>query len=419
MERTIKPRPLIHPNIECAGVLVVEDNAIQRANMVCQLRELGVHKIYEAENGLVGLNIVRNLYQPPAIIVLDLHMPGMDGIELAQHMVPEGVRPYLLLASAVEMSILGSVEVMLEALDLPLLGILRKPFHLEHLQAAIVRYSTMNLAHRERLREPPGVATTATSLQCALDKGYIQPFYQPKVKLASGLVTGLEALARWVEPDGLAIAPESFIDVAESYGLINALTLRLLDTVLQDLVHWHENGFYPTIALNISAYSLSDRNFPNEIIRRVERARISPSAVVLEITESALVRDVAVAIGTLGRLRLKGFGLSIDDYGTGFSSMQQLSRLPFTELKIDRTFVSGANKKHNLRVMLESAIGMGLKLGLNTAAEGVEMPQEYRLLKSLGCQYAQGFLIAKPMPAGDLLGWLDEEQQRINELCLI
>ena len=203
MERTIKPRPPIHPNIECAGVLVVEDNAIQRANMVCQLRELGVHKIYEAENGLVGLNIVRNLYQPPAIIVLDLHMPGMDGIELAQHLVPEGVRPYLLLASAVEMSILGSVEVMLEALDLPLLGILRKPFHLEHLQAAIVRYSSMNLAHRERLREPTGVATTATSLQCALDKGYIQPFYQPKVKLASGLVTGLEALARWVEPDGL------------------------------------------------------------------------------------------------------------------------------------------------------------------------------------------------------------------------
>ena len=162
----------------------------------------------------------------------------------------------------------------------------------------------------------------------------------------------------------------------------------------------------PKIALNISAQSLSDRRFANEIIRRVDDARISPSSLMLEITESALVSDLAAALGTLGRLRLKGFGLSIDDYGTGFSSMQQLSRLPFTELKIDRSFVHHAHDKWNLRAILQSAIEMAQRLGLTTVAEGVETREDMVLLRSLGCRYAQGYLFAAPMPASAISSWL-------------
>jgi EAL domain-containing protein (putative c-di-GMP-specific phosphodiesterase class I) len=140
--------------------------------------------------------------------------------------------------------------------------------------------------------------------------------------------------------------------------------------------------------------------------------------LVLELTESAVASDHAAAIGALGRLRLKGFGLSIDDYGTGFSSMQKLARLPFTEIKIDRSFVRHAPDKQNLRVILESAITAGQKLNLITVAEGIESEMELALLKSMGCMYAQGYFLARPIPAGKVLDWWRVESERVRQLCV-
>jgi EAL domain-containing protein (putative c-di-GMP-specific phosphodiesterase class I) len=191
----------------------------------------------------------------------------------------------------------------------------------------------------------------------------------------------------------------------------------MLDGILSDLNRWHQHNFFPIVALNLSATSLSEHGFASEIMRRVEACGISPRSLVLELTESAVVSDMASAIGALGRLRLKGFGLSIDDYGTGFSSMQQLSRLPFTELKIDRSFVHHANEKWNLRVILESAINIGHRLGLSTVAEGIETEKELALLASMGCKYAQGFLLARPMPADDIMEWRRRESPRLQQLC--
>ncbi|MFC3625308.1 EAL domain-containing protein [Vogesella amnigena] len=396
------------------GVLVVDDSPVQRQVAAAMLRSMGIQPLYEAVDGVDALRLLRVLQPQPAVILLDLEMPGMDGIETAQQLVEEENCPGLLFASGADAGILQAVASMAEALGLPLLGTLRKPLEFAALHQALARYEWV-LSRGQHAEPLPSIEQAVLSQ--AIVERRIRPYYQPKIRLADGVVTGLEALARWPDENGAMIAPCRFIDVAERHRLIDALTLLVLDQVLQDLVHWHASGFYPTVAINISAPSLSGRGFGQAIIERVTAAGIVPVALVLEITESALVGDLAAALATLGRLRMKGFGLSIDDYGTGFSSMQQLSRLPFTELKLDGSFVRHSPQKWQLRTILEAALSMGQRLGLRTVAEGVETQEELALLRRLGCEYAQGYLLARPMPAHELLPWLQREQPRLQTIC--
>ena len=211
---------------------------------------------------------------------------------------------------------------------------------------------------------------------------------------------------------GKTIAPARFITLAEQTGLIDRITLLVLDAVLRDRRAWRARGFHPTVAINVSASLLAERAFVNELIGRVDAAGIAPGSLILEITESALLGDLAASLGALVRLRLKGYGLSIDDYGTGFSSMQQLARLPFTELKIDRSFVRHAHEKWQLRTILGCAISMARRLSVTTVAEGIESREELELLRALGCDYAQGYLIAEPMCAASLISWIEREHDR-------
>jgi EAL domain-containing protein (putative c-di-GMP-specific phosphodiesterase class I)/CheY-like chemotaxis protein len=406
----------LHAQIRQQGVLVVDDSRVQRGNVIELLRQFGISKIYEADDGNAALEVVRNLFQPPAIVLLDLELPGKDGIELVQQFALENFRPRLIVASSADSSLLRSVETLILELGLPLLGAIQKPITEITLMNALDHFSM--LASAISAAASSGDSEVGLSaLRGALDQGLIGPYYQPKVSLSTGEMSGLEALARWRNPDGSLIPPSSFISVAENNDLVGCITLTMLDKILSDLSNWHLQNFFPVVALNVSAKSLSDRDFANEVLQRVDASGISPRSLVLELTESAVVTDIAAAIGTLGRMRLKGFGLSIDDYGTGFSSMQQLSRLPFTELKIDQSFVRHANEKWNLRVILESAITIGHRLGLATVAEGIETEEELKLLAAIGCRYAQGYLLAKPMPARDIMDWRKRETPRLQELC--
>lgn len=406
----------LHPLIRQQGILVVDDSRVQRGGAIGYLRALGVTKIYEAADGSSALGLVSRLIQPPAIILLDLEMPGMDGIELVQRLAAENCRSRLVVFSSADSSLLQAIETMILELGLPLLGTVQKPLHQDALEAVLRDFGI----HVDGRRGPaPGgpPPVSADELTAALDSGLILPHYQPKIALRNGETQGLEALARWINPDGSTLPPARFIDVAEENGLIDRMTLVMLDQVLADLRRLRDANFFPVVAINVSAKSLSDRGFANEIMARVDASGVSPRSLVLELTESAVVSDIAAAIGTLGRLRLKGYGLSIDDYGTGFSSMQLLSRLPFTELKIERSFVRHANEKWNLRVILESALTVGHRLGLATVAEGIETTEELALLASMNCRYAQGYLFAKPMPAEAILDWRQQSRERIRELC--
>ncbi len=397
------------------GVLVVDDSVLQRASAVNCLRALGLEKIFEAGDGQDALTILYSLGKQPAVMLLDLELPGMDGIEVLQHLRNQSERPEIVLVSSSDEVLINAVATMAEAIGVPLLGAFRKPLTPALLAETLERYGSKHSASPSPRQLQP--APELAQLEQALALGEIRAYYQPKINLQQPQLAGWEVLARWTDGQGRNYSPAEFIPLAESQGLIGELTLNLLDQVLADMQRWQHQGVRTAVALNLSAISLNQAEIASEIIQRVSASGLSPRTISFEITESALVMDVPAALASISRLRLKGFGFSIDDYGTGFSSMQQLSRFPFTELKIDRSFVQGASKQAHVRQILQSAVDMGKRMGITSVGEGVETEEELHLLKSLGCRQAQGYLIARPMPANDVIPWIQQQLAAKLQLC--
>jgi EAL domain-containing protein (putative c-di-GMP-specific phosphodiesterase class I)/CheY-like chemotaxis protein len=404
----------LHDDIQQLGVIVVDDSSMHRYSAHLCLRAFGINQVYEAANGKLAMEQLAQLPQMPAVMLLDLEMPVMDGIEVLQQLAQLQHKPAVVLASSSDEVLISAVATMAEALGVTLLGAFRKPVNPADLADALGSYNA-GVCRLEQTHTP--VETDVEQLKTALDRATIQVYYQPKIELQTMGIAGVEALARWKNSQGEWIPPTVFIPLAEEHGLIGDLTLSVLEQILQDMNGWWELGQFIPVAINLSAKSLAEFNLANEIIQRVIRQGIPAHFITFEITESALVVDLPSALATISRLRLKGFGISIDDYGTGFSSMQQLSRFPFSELKIDRSFVQGAPARSYIGNILKSAIEMGQRLGITTVAEGVETEAELHLLKSLGCKQAQGFLLARPMPGRELLGWIEQDSLRKQTLC--
>ena len=398
------------------SIMVVEDSPVQRAHAVALCRELGIAMVYEACHGAEALQQLHMLQLKPDLMLIDLHMPVMDGIELITHMQELGWKIPMLIVSSQQQGILNAVQDLSSTLSLPMLGSLPKPLQVQQLENALQHYSQCKQGNVLPASPKAPIAVTSADLCHALDEEQLHVHYQPKVDIATGLVRGMEMLARWNHPRLGPIAPDQFIALAEKENLIFDLTLQVLRQSTEQLAQWQQVGFAPKLAINLSPLMLSDACTVSAITEIVHSAGVQPEQLVLEITESAGVEHLGRAIAMLTRLRLKGFGLSIDDYGTGFSSMQQLARLPFTELKIDRSFVHNAHARRNLGVILESALDMAKRLEMVSVAEGIETMEDWRLLQRCGCNVGQGYLIAKPMAASDIPGWLRQHRSRLPEL---
>lgn len=394
-------------------LLIVDDSPLQRLHTVGLMRELGVEMIYEAGDGQEALDLLALLKLPPSLVIVDLEMPCMDGVEFIQHLQERKLNFPIIVASSRETSLLASVETMIEALGMHVLGALQKPLNQEKILGALKSFDG-NLALPAKDDALPAVCET--ELAAAIHNGDIVAFYQPKVDIRTGMLKGVEALARWMHPTNGMVPPDRFIPLAEQSGLIHELTLSMLTQAMAQAALWNERGLSLKVAVNLSPLSLDIPGFVQKIVDLLAQHALQADQMVLEITEGSVVANLGMALGTLARLRLKGFGLSIDDYGTGFSSMQQLARIPFTELKIDRSFVHGAHSRQNLRVILQSALDMAKRLELVTVAEGIETIEDWRLLQESGCSIGQGYLIARPMPANDLPVWLKGHHRRLGEL---
>lgn len=406
------PAPARHVH----SLMVIDDSAVQRQHTASLCRALGVDVVYEACHGRDALDQLALLCLPPDLLLVDLHMPVMDGVELITQLQSLGLAIPLLIVSSQQTGILTAVEDLARTLQLPLLGSLAKPVHPQALAHALQQYDSA-LAHCVAQRHPqPRPPITAADLCGAIDAGQIDVHYQPKVDMRTGLPRGMEVLARWTHPEYGRIGPDQFIALAEAENLIHDLTLAVLDRATQQAAAWRAHGFTPSLAINLSPCLLNTPQVVSDIARTTAKHQIAPQQLVLEVTESAGVAHLGQAIALLTRLRLQGFGLSLDDYGTGFSSMQQLARLPFTELKIDRSFVHGAHARRNLSVILESALDMAHRMSLTSVAEGIETLEDWRLLQRHGCSVGQGYLIAKPMPAEAMPDWLRQHRTRLPQL---
>ncbi len=397
------------------SILVVDDSAVQRLHLVARCRELGIAEVHEAADGAEALALIDRLEQWPEALVTDLEMPVMDGIELIQQLLIRHIDIPCVVVSARESVLVSAVLEMARAQ-----GRFIERTHTKNLSADELRTALLRCA-RQRKASPPqrgagDALVTAAQIESAIAGGLIRPHFQPKVDVRTGLLRGVEALARWHDERLGHIPPDRFIPVAEANGLIHGLTMSMLRQSAEQAAQWRARGFSPTVAVNLAPQLLDSADLVREIQAIVLGSGLRPEDLVLEITESAVVSHATMPIGNLARLRMLGYGLAIDDYGTGYSSMQQLARVPFTELKIDRSFVNGAHANESLRVMLRSAIEMATRLKLTTVAEGVESAEDWQLLRQANCEVAQGWFIGKALPGAELADWLRQHTLRLADL---
>lgn len=389
--------------IRALNFLIAEDHDFQRRALVRVLQSLGAKGVHEAMDGHAALKIFQSPAHQVDIIISDLDMPGMDGMEFLRHVGEIGVPVSVILVSALERTLVASVETMTEAYGIDVLGIVEKPITPGKLESLIRRHKVLSPKP-----DRPGTAGPTFTLEeivAGIRNDEFEPFYQPKVEVATGRLKGAEALARWRHPSHGIVAPFAFIKPLEDNGLIDSLTWAILRKSAAFCKVWRATGADVTISVNLSLKSLVDAQFADRVTQLVQDQNIEPRDMVLEVTESSATAEVGRSLENLARLRMKGFGLSIDDYGTGYSSMQQLTRIAFTELKIDQSFVANATKQQSARVILESSLAMAKKLGIAGVAEGVETEEHWSLLRELGCDLAQGYYIARPMEVAGYLDW--------------
>jgi diguanylate cyclase (GGDEF)-like protein len=255
-------------------------------------------------------------------------------------------------------------------------------------------------------------------LRNAIEQGELELHYQPKASLESGDVSGVEALVRWRHPERGLVYPDDFIPIAQQTGLLRSLTLFVLEEALRQRRDWSREGLELTMAVNLSPGNLLDANFSEDVSGLLRRYDVPPNCLVLEITESAMLLDPTRALEVAIELESLGVKLSIDDFGTGYSSLAHLRRLPVEELKIDKSFVLTIAEDEDNRAIVRSTIDLARSLGLRSVAEGVETEQAWELLRSFGCELAQGYHLTRPLPADELVRWLGAARQRGDQILI-
>ncbi len=248
-------------------------------------------------------------------------------------------------------------------------------------------------------------------LRRAVENDELRLFFQPKIDMASGRVAGVEALLRWQHPARGMLSPAAFIPFAEQTGFIRRITRWTLNRAIAQAASWHHAGASLPIAINISADDVADSRLDARIAGLVTRNRLPPALLTLELTESGFIEDPNRALSMLNALGALGVNLSIDDFGTGYSSLSHLARMPAHEVKIDRSFVQGLETDVEYAAVVRSAIDMGHSLGMKVVAEGIETELAAERLRALGCDIAQGYLYAKPMPLDQLERWLEGRER--------
>ena len=249
-----------------------------------------------------------------------------------------------------------------------------------------------------------GTDPLLSGFERALKEQRLRMVYQPKVSLRDGSLTRVEALVRWDDPKLGPVEPSRFVPLAEQHGLIDELTMWGLRTILKQWLDWCDEGIDTCIALNISALSLQHLDFPDLVERMCTALEVPTDRLVLELTEGA-TQPLIKLMDTLTRFRIKGIGLAIDDFGTGYSSLMQLRHLPFTEVKIDQAFVADIARSRDCRLIVQAIAELARGLGLTVTAEGVETVDQLRLVRELGCDLAQGYLISQPLEPETLKPW--------------
>lgn len=399
--------------MEDKTLLILDDDPLLGKTIQAIAQHIGLNARY-CQSSQEFFEVLEN-WQPD-YLAIDLIMPQMDGVQVLLELAHRNCKAPIILTSGAGLQILSAAARSAVAHQLSILGVLAKPFNTKTFRELLAQ-SNSNQAFNVSFSSPiPQVSSVvADDLVEALANKQISIVYQPKVSCDTYTLRGFEALARWNHPEHGYISPDVFIRIAEENNLIDPLTLAVMDIALpwfasvQQLCS-EESPL--TLSLNISALSLNNLTLFDRLEQLCLEHRLAPTSIMLELTETAAMGDPITSLDILTRLRMKGFKVSIDDFGTGYSSMLQLVRLPFSELKVDKTFVMTANSVPESKLVIKAIIELAQSLGLQVTAEGIEDEQTLQFLQNLRCDLAQGYLIAKPLSDRQIQEWLFSHYHR-------
>ncbi|AWL13119.1 Protein YhjK [Saliniradius amylolyticus] len=387
------------------SVLVVEDSAAQRQFTMDLCCAVGATEVEGAENGRVALDMIDEREHDYDILICDLEMPDLNGIEMINLLASRQTHSALIIVSGREQSLISAVELMARTAGLWVLGGVQKPLTEALLKQQMEDYFRQASQSISTDTTKNSKSVPLEELEQALDEGNFVLHYQPKMSMQTGKLSGVEALVRLRRGERDIIFPGDFIPQCEQNGLIDRLSYEVVQLAATQQQRWMELGLDTKVSVNLSAVSFDNDQFSQDVLDLIQQSKIDTEHMIFEVTESEVITDMAKALSILTRLRLSGCGLSIDDFGTGHSSVKQLTQIPFTELKVDRSLIEGIASKKHLQVIFESTLSMCNKLGLSIVAEGIEKKEDWDYLKRNGCHVGQGYYYAPPMPESDLLGW--------------
>jgi EAL domain-containing protein (putative c-di-GMP-specific phosphodiesterase class I)/FixJ family two-component response regulator len=391
-------------------VLVAEDSQVQRRHAVDVVRGLGAAEVLEAADGLEGLALFTR-HPRIDLVLTDLEMPNMDGVGFIGEFAARGYRPEVVIASTHDLAVLHSVRLMAVTYGLVVPGVIHKPMAAE----ALARLFPAGRRARPAAAVAQHPLPTQAEIRAGIAAGGFICYFQPQITFKGAVLKGAEALARWRHPDHGLLGPAAFLPQVEAS---EELMLDLTRAVLADVAsHWHQwkrHGFSVDVSVNLSALSLGQAGFADLLIEACASLDLPPRNLVFEVTESASMSNLGESLANLVRLRMRGFRLSIDDFGTGFATFEQLERIPFTELKVDRSIIQFLPDDQRHVVLVQGMLQMARGLNLVTVAEGIETLETWNVLRGYGCDLAQGYLVARPMPGAQIRDWANLDRAHLR-----
>ncbi len=381
------------------SALIVDSDPFVRITAELYLLSSSVRRVYKAAEGKQALEFIQCKGEVIDLVITGLNMCGMDGLQILRGLRDAGFAGHLVIASGQNGSILQAASAIASESKLHLRGVISKPLSKDKLDAVL-------------LVDPPQTAATkqpdeidAVVLHRLIENFGIIPYFQPKVDVRSLKIVGVEALMRAKDSEAGFLGAHQIIPVAREHDLMRELTREMIAKSLTQLKLWDREGIDINLAINIDPKELHELNLPDKLSDIVEDLRLAASRITIEVTEESFASGFLDIMEVVTRLRMKGFCTACDDFGTGRSNLDTLEILPFTELKIDQSFVSKALADAFADAGARAAVRLAQSLNLKTVAEGVETASQFDYVAGLGVDVIQGYVFAKPMPAEEFAGW--------------
>jgi len=378
-------------------ILIIEDDSFHAAILQKLLTTLTDSSISVVRNGREAFEFLS--IQSPDVIFCDLNMPGMDGVEFIRHLAATELRPFIVVTSGVTNDVINSVVDMAKSYGLDSIIKLAKPISKETLYTLL----SQQLYPQKKQAECLSIAVEVNELEVrhALLNDHFEPFFQGHYCSKSGTLLGAEALVRWKHEQFGWLTPDKFLPIIMKLDLSYALSCQMLRSSLEAASKWHALGEKIQLSINVLPSDIEREDFADKVFEAVEQARFPTNKLTLEVTEVEMTQDIGRALDNMSRLRMRGVTISIDDFGTGFSSISQLINSPFSELKIDRLFVERMSDSPKHFAALQCMINLGKSLDLRLVAEGIETATQAKMMSKLGCHALQGYLFNKPMSSAE------------------